>query len=200
MRDRIKIIDPRRYRQKKKPDYCQCRGRFPTVILHRHTAPQHKTIQPVRQNHINKTSTSISTRQVGTFQMAVLAKAFSVPFYVAAESYKFARLFPLDQRDLPEGKIPPAPFAAPEGTRDGVATFRYIFFVSLCFFFCLVFHVRSSFRLYDAAVLLYEDQTWFFWLTTKNTRYAYIKNESARLPPAMFVVLSCFLCACFFVL
>ncbi|CAN0372266.1 unnamed protein product, partial [Laminaria digitata] len=48
---------------------------------------------------------------VGTFQMAVLAKAFNVPFYVAAESYKFARLFPLDQRDLPEGKIPKAAFS-----------------------------------------------------------------------------------------
>lgn len=57
--------------------------------------------------------------------MAVLAKAFNVPFYVAAESYKFARLFPLDQRDLPEGKIPRAPFAAPKGTPEGVATFRY---------------------------------------------------------------------------
>jgi len=56
--------------------------------------------------------------------MAVLAKAFNVPFYVAAESYKFARLFPLDQRDLPEGKIPRAPFAAPKGTPEGVATFR----------------------------------------------------------------------------
>lgn len=30
-----------------------------------------------------------------------MAKAFGKPFYVAAESYKFARLFPLNQRDLP---------------------------------------------------------------------------------------------------
>ncbi len=30
-----------------------------------------------------------------------MAKAFGKPFYVAAESYKFARLFPLTQRDLP---------------------------------------------------------------------------------------------------
>lgn len=58
--------------------------------------------------------------------MAVLAKAFNVPFYVAAESYKFARLFPLDQRDLPEGKIPRAPIAAPKGTPEGVATFRCV--------------------------------------------------------------------------
>lgn len=56
--------------------------------------------------------------------MAVLAKAFNVPFYVAAESYKFARLFPLDQRDLPEGKIPRAPFSVPEGTSPGVSAFR----------------------------------------------------------------------------
>ncbi|CAM9981750.1 unnamed protein product [Ectocarpus fasciculatus] len=64
--------------------------------------------------------------KVGTFQMAVLAKAYNVPFYVAAESYKFARLFPLDQRDLPKGKIPRAPFAAPEGTPESVAASRCV--------------------------------------------------------------------------
>ena len=63
-------------------------------------------------------------KQVGTFQMAVMAKAFNKPFYVAAESYKFARLFPLDQRDLPDGKVPPAPFTVPEGTPKGVSAFR----------------------------------------------------------------------------
>ncbi|CAM9920915.1 unnamed protein product [Hapterophycus canaliculatus] len=57
--------------------------------------------------------------------MAVLAKAFNVPFYVAAESYKFARLFPLDQRDLPDGKIPRAPFAAPKGTPEGYITLLF---------------------------------------------------------------------------
>lgn len=56
--------------------------------------------------------------------MAVLAKAFNVPFYVAAESYKFARLFPLNQRDLPEGKIPRAPMSVPEDTPIGVSVFR----------------------------------------------------------------------------
>jgi translation initiation factor eIF-2B subunit alpha len=34
-------------------------------------------------------------------QIATVAKAFGKAFYVAAESYKFARLFPLNQRDLP---------------------------------------------------------------------------------------------------
>ena len=38
--------------------------------------------------------------KVGTFPLAVCANAMSVPFYVAAESYKFARLFPLNQADL----------------------------------------------------------------------------------------------------
>jgi translation initiation factor eIF-2B subunit alpha len=31
----------------------------------------------------------------------VCAKAHNKPFYVAAESYKFARLYPLNQQDLP---------------------------------------------------------------------------------------------------
>lgn len=39
---------------------------------------------------------------IGTYQTAIVARAQGVPFYVAAESYKFSRLFPLNQRDLPE--------------------------------------------------------------------------------------------------
>lgn len=43
--------------------------------------------------------------KLGTYQVALAAKALSVPVLVAAESFKFARLFPLGQRDLPvEGK------------------------------------------------------------------------------------------------
>mmetsp|Transcript_6201 Transcript_6201/g.13519 ORF Transcript_6201/g.13519 Transcript_6201/m.13519 type:complete len:327 (+) Transcript_6201:160-1140(+) len=44
--------------------------------------------------------------KLGTYQMAVCAKACNRPFYVAAESYKFARLYPLTQKDLPEEKKP----------------------------------------------------------------------------------------------
>jgi len=40
--------------------------------------------------------------KVGTFPLAICANAMSVPMYVAAESYKFARLFPLNQNDLPK--------------------------------------------------------------------------------------------------
>jgi len=40
--------------------------------------------------------------KVGTFQMCLTATAMKKPVYVAAESYKFARLFPLNQNDLPE--------------------------------------------------------------------------------------------------
>lgn len=40
--------------------------------------------------------------KIGTYTLAVVAKALNKPFYVAAESYKFARLFPLNQKDLPE--------------------------------------------------------------------------------------------------
>ncbi|MEW5304186.1 MAG: hypothetical protein WDW36_006816 [Sanguina aurantia] len=39
--------------------------------------------------------------KLGTFQIAVCAKAMNKPVYVAAESYKFARIYPLNQRDLP---------------------------------------------------------------------------------------------------
>lgn len=36
--------------------------------------------------------------KLGTFQIAVCAKAMNKPVYVAAESYKFARIYPLNQR------------------------------------------------------------------------------------------------------
>ncbi|KIY50879.1 nagb/rpia/CoA transferase-like protein [Fistulina hepatica ATCC 64428] len=38
---------------------------------------------------------------VGSNQIAILAKAANKPFYALAESYKFHRLFPLSQYDLP---------------------------------------------------------------------------------------------------
>ncbi|KAK2489644.1 hypothetical protein MC885_017466 [Smutsia gigantea] len=37
--------------------------------------------------------------KIGTNQMAVCAKAQNKPFYVVAESFKFVRLFPLNQQD-----------------------------------------------------------------------------------------------------
>lgn len=38
--------------------------------------------------------------QLGTYQVAMIAKALRKPFYVAVESYKFARMYPLGQRDV----------------------------------------------------------------------------------------------------
>ncbi|KAG6854301.1 hypothetical protein C0991_008196 [Blastosporella zonata] len=38
---------------------------------------------------------------VGSNQIAIIAKAANKPFYALAESYKFHRLFPLSQYDLP---------------------------------------------------------------------------------------------------
>eukprot|EP01086_Lenisia_limosa_P001208 TRINITY_DN12222_c0_g1_i1.p1 TRINITY_DN12222_c0_g1~~TRINITY_DN12222_c0_g1_i1.p1 ORF type:complete len:291 (-),score=36.44 TRINITY_DN12222_c0_g1_i1:86-958(-) len=38
--------------------------------------------------------------RVGTYPIAVLAHSLSKPVYVMAESFKFARIFPLNQRDL----------------------------------------------------------------------------------------------------
>lgn len=38
---------------------------------------------------------------VGTYQIAMIAKAARIPLYCAAESFKFVRLYPLNQYDLP---------------------------------------------------------------------------------------------------
>lgn len=43
--------------------------------------------------------------KIGSYQIAIVAKAFKRPVYVAAESYKFARMFPLNQDDVTEGKM-----------------------------------------------------------------------------------------------
>eukprot|EP00483_Globobulimina_turgida_P008867 UN08885 len=39
--------------------------------------------------------------RIGTYQMGILAKAMSRPFYVVVESHKFNRLYPLTQNDIP---------------------------------------------------------------------------------------------------
>ena len=39
--------------------------------------------------------------QVGTCTMAICAKEMNKSFYVVAESFKFARLYPLNQQDVP---------------------------------------------------------------------------------------------------
>ena len=39
--------------------------------------------------------------KIGTYQMAILAKVMSRPFYVVVESHKFNRIYPLTQNDIP---------------------------------------------------------------------------------------------------
>eukprot|EP00002_Diphylleia_rotans_P020058 TRINITY_DN3886_c0_g2_i1.p1 TRINITY_DN3886_c0_g2~~TRINITY_DN3886_c0_g2_i1.p1 ORF type:complete len:319 (+),score=75.64 TRINITY_DN3886_c0_g2_i1:56-1012(+) len=42
--------------------------------------------------------------KIGTYQMAIVAQSLKKPLYVAAESYKFARMYPLSQKDIPQYK------------------------------------------------------------------------------------------------
>ncbi|KAG4146223.1 hypothetical protein ERO13_D05G143600v2 [Gossypium hirsutum] len=43
---------------------------------------------------------------MGTFQIALVAHSMNKPVYVAAESYKFARHYPLDQKDMSPARRP----------------------------------------------------------------------------------------------
>lgn len=58
-------------------------------------------------NQVGRVSSSSGLRllirmeQIGTYLMAVMAKAADIPFYAVAENYKFVRSFPLTQYDLP---------------------------------------------------------------------------------------------------
>ncbi|XP_057535677.1 uncharacterized protein LOC130813806 [Amaranthus tricolor] len=49
---------------------------------------------------------------MGTYQIALVAHSLDKPVYVAAESYKFARLYPLDQKDMPPA-LRPIDFGVP---------------------------------------------------------------------------------------
>ncbi|KAG6485605.1 translation initiation factor eIF-2B subunit alpha-like [Zingiber officinale] len=49
---------------------------------------------------------------MGTYQIAIVAHSMDKPVYVAAESYKFARLYPLDQKDM-EPALRPINFGVP---------------------------------------------------------------------------------------
>uniref|UniRef100_A0A8C9TCB8 Translation initiation factor eIF2B subunit alpha n=1 Tax=Scleropages formosus TaxID=113540 RepID=A0A8C9TCB8_SCLFO len=40
--------------------------------------------------------------KIGTYQLALCSKAHNKPFYVVAESFKFVRLYPLNQQDVPD--------------------------------------------------------------------------------------------------
>ena len=44
---------------------------------------------------------SIVIVQVGTYQLAVMAKAMNKPVYAVAESLKFERIYPLNQKEVP---------------------------------------------------------------------------------------------------
>lgn len=57
--------------------------------------------------------------KVGTYPLAICARAINKPFYVVAESYKFIRMYPLKQSDVPaassdqlEEKNPSKPLAS----------------------------------------------------------------------------------------
>ena len=39
--------------------------------------------------------------QIGTYQLAVMAKAMNKPVYAVAESLKFERIYPLNQKEVP---------------------------------------------------------------------------------------------------
>lgn len=51
--------------------------------------------------------------RIGTYTMALCAKEMKKPFYVLTESFKFSRLYPLNQRDLPNN------YKYPKHSEDG---------------------------------------------------------------------------------
>ncbi|KAI6671673.1 hypothetical protein NL676_006558 [Syzygium grande] len=58
---------------------------------------------------------------MGTYQIALVARSMNKPVYVAAESYKFARLYPLDQKDMAPA-LRPIDFGVPIPSKVDVET------------------------------------------------------------------------------
>ncbi|XP_047312175.1 translation initiation factor eIF-2B subunit alpha-like [Impatiens glandulifera] len=58
---------------------------------------------------------------MGTYQIALIANSMNKPVYVAAESYKFARLYPLDQKDMAPA-LRPIDFGVPIPSKVEVET------------------------------------------------------------------------------
>ncbi|GLU22526.1 hypothetical protein SLE2022_385950 [Rubroshorea leprosula] len=58
---------------------------------------------------------------MGTYQVALVAHTMNKPVYVAAESYKFARLYPLDQKDMAPA-LRPIDFGVPIPSKVEVET------------------------------------------------------------------------------
>jgi len=41
---------------------------------------------------------------IGTYQLGIVAKALGKPFYVASQSFKFTKIYPLNQTEIPNNK------------------------------------------------------------------------------------------------
>jgi len=41
---------------------------------------------------------------IGTYQVSIVAKALGIPFYVASQSFKFTRTYPLNQTEIPNNE------------------------------------------------------------------------------------------------
>lgn len=75
-----------------------------TVILDSAVAHYMERVDTVLLNADGVVENGGIINKIGSYQIAIMAKAFSKPVYVAAESYKFARMFPLNQEDV-SGKV-----------------------------------------------------------------------------------------------
>lgn len=56
--------------------------------------------------------------KIGTYGVAIIANALKKPLYVCCECYKFYRLYPLSQKDLPQSKNRQSPFIPVSNKND----------------------------------------------------------------------------------
>ncbi|XP_050431964.1 translation initiation factor eIF-2B subunit alpha isoform X2 [Adelges cooleyi] len=71
--------------------------------------------------------------KIGSCTMAICAKEFKKPFYVLTESYKFSRMYPLNQRDLPDNFRYPSKNDKNLSNSHPIVDYTHPSFISLLF-------------------------------------------------------------------
>lgn len=90
-------------------DFCRLllsRGIAVTLIPDSAVAAMMETVDCVLLGAEAVVESGAVINQVGSLNIALAAKSLNVKVFVAAETYKFARIYPLTQQDLPNESIP----------------------------------------------------------------------------------------------
>lgn len=88
----------------KMAEYLQARGIPVTMVLDAALGPVVETVDLVLVGAEGVVENGGIINKIGTYSLALVAHTANKPLFAVAESFKFARLFPLKQRDIPRSR------------------------------------------------------------------------------------------------